>query len=261
MINIQKNIPLAPHTTFKIGGPAKYFVEVKNKEELKEAMAWARDHHEEAFMMGEGSNLLIADAGVQKLVVLLGCEGVEVKKKEIKCFAGCKLMHVVETARDNALQGMERMAGIPGSVGGAVRGNAGAFGTETKDVVREVVAIHRETLEERIFTNEECAFSYRMSYFKKYPEWVVAEAVFALSAGDNAQLDAIMKDTVAQRNAKQYQDVRSAGSFFVNPVVEDEALRKEFEQESGSESRGSKVPAGGLLIRWDFAARKSAERR
>jgi len=248
-IDIQKNISLAPHTTFKIGGPAKEFVVVRTAEEIAEALTYAKKCELEVFLLGGGSNILVSDAGFDGLVIHLADVNPEVKETAIHAFAGTSLERVVNTARDASLSGLQNVAGVPGTVGGAVRGNAGAFGTEMKDVVSRVTAVHRETFAIQAFSREECHFSYRMSVFKEGDEWVVAEAVFSLEAGEKEALTAHMENIVAQRNAKQDQSAWCAGSFFVNPVVENDGLRKEFEQEVGTSCREGKVPAGWLIDR------------
>ncbi len=256
MITIQENIPLAPYTTFKIGGPARYYFEASDTEELKEALHWAREQKQEVYILGGGSNVLISDSGYPGLVIRLVETTPIVVGNMITAFAGCPLMMVVQTAQKNALAGMERMAGIPGTIGGAAYGNAGAFGTEMKNVVASVTAVHLETVEERRFLHGQCEFGYRKSYFKTNPEWVIAQVEVSLEEGKDTELLAIMGDTIAQRNAKQTQDVKSAGSYFVNPVIEDDMLRKEFEKESGTASRENKVPAGWIIDKAGLRGKK-----
>lgn len=247
MITIQENILLSPYTTFKIGGPARYFFQATDVESVKEALHWARENKQEVYILGGGSNILISDAGYRGLVIRLAEALPEVDGDVMRVFAGCKLMTAVETAQEHGLAGMERLAGIPGTIGGATYGNAGAFGTEMKDITASVTAFHMHTVEERRFLHGECEFGYRQSYFKLHPEWVVAQVEVSLEEGKASHLLTIMEDTIAQRNAKQTQDVKCAGSFFINPVIENRELREEFETESGSESRGNKVPAGWLI--------------
>jgi UDP-N-acetylmuramate dehydrogenase len=138
------------------------------------------------------------------------------------------------------------MAGIPGTVGGAVRGNAGAFGTEMKDVLIEARAFNTETGDIRIFTNAECAFAYRDSFFKRNPAWVVLGATVALAPVDAAESATRIEDTISEREKRHLQDVRAAGSYFTNPVAPPEVV-KQFEAEKGVRSRESRVPAGWLI--------------
>jgi UDP-N-acetylmuramate dehydrogenase len=247
MLTFEKNIPLAPFTTFRIGGPAKYFVKVRNAEEIQEALKWAESHKESLFFLGGGSNILISDEGFNGLVIFFEPGDVEVEGENIRTPSGTLLETVVDIARDHSLFGLQNLAGIPGSVGGAVRGNAGAFGVEIKDVVSSVRCVNKKTFEIRELNNQECHFSYRMSVFKEREELIVASVVFDLDFGNKEEIDVAMKEIIAKRNDKQDQMVLCAGSFFVNPTVENEELRKEFEEEAGVRCRENKVPAGWLI--------------
>ena len=246
MISLQENIALAPYTTFKIGGPARWFACVRTAEELQEAFMWAKEKGIQTFLLGGGSNILVSDKGFSGLVIRL--EQSDPKREELSliAFAGTTLGSVVDMARDYSLEGMQNLAGIPGLVGGAVRGNAGAFGVEVKDIIFSVKALHPETLQEKVFYNEECHFSYRSSVFKE-EGWIVTEVIFKLRPGKKEVLAKTMEEIVTQRNAKHNQSALCAGSFFINPVVENEDLRKEFEKESNSICREKKVPAGWLI--------------
>jgi UDP-N-acetylmuramate dehydrogenase len=256
MITIQENVLLAPYTTFKIGGLARYFSQVSNIEGVKEVICWAQKQNQEIHILGGGSNVLISDSGYPGLVVHLAESVPVVIENGLRVFSGCRLMTVVETAQQNGLAGIERLAGVPGTIGGATYGNAGAFGTEIKDVVTEVIAIHIKTLEEKKFSNKQCEFGYRNSYFKMNSGWIVAQVEVSLKEGNKDHLLTVMEDILEQRNAKQTQDVNSAGSYFINPVIEDEGLRREFEKESGAKSREKKVPAGWLIDRVGLRGKK-----
>lgn len=248
-INIQENISIAPYTTFKIGGNARWFANVSNAEHIQEALFWAKEKQTKVFLLGGGSNILVSDNGFDGLVIRME-EGVPlVEGSKITAFSGSILKSVVILAKDRSLGGMEYLYGIPGSVGGAVRGNAGAFGVEIKDVVSSVKVIERQSLEIITLTNTQCHFSYRSSVFKERGDMVVVEAVFSLKEGKKEELELRMEETDSKRNARQNQSAQCAGSFFVNPVVSNEALRKEFEKETGAISRENKVPAGWLIDR------------
>jgi UDP-N-acetylmuramate dehydrogenase len=137
-LNIQKNIPLAPLTTFKIGGPAKFFVEVSDEEALLEALQFANENNLKVFVLGGGSNILVSDEGFDGLVIKLKASDIPVeaiRELPLRCWAGENLASVVSLAKDNSLAGLEWATGIPGTIGGAVFGNAGAFGKWMEDVV------------------------------------------------------------------------------------------------------------------------------
>lgn len=246
MLQIQNNIELKPLTTFKIGGPADYFISVTNQAELAEAITWAQEKKQPVFFFGGGSNVLIHDNGFRGVVIHITADDLKVSETEINCAVGTKLLTLVTTAAEHGLSGLQNLTGIPGTVGGAIRGNAGAFGVEIKDVIKEVTAFHRETGEVRVFSTAECAFEYRQSFFKSHPEWIVWSGRFELTPGDVKTITVEGAEILAQRNRKQIQDIKSAGSCFVNPVV-DEKLREQFETEKGVQSHGGRVPAGWLI--------------
>lgn len=161
--------------------------------------------------------------------------------------AGANLLVVVKAASAAGLAGMERLAGIPGSVGGAIRGNAGAFGMEIKDVVTQVKFYDRKAGKLREYSQAECQFGYRSSYFKSHPELVILSAEFTLWPGDAAELERINRETIGKREAKHPQHAKCAGSFFMNPTVEDRELHREFEKDTGLLSKSDKLPAGWLI--------------
>lgn len=245
MLQIASNTPLSALTTFEIGGAAKHFVEVKNEEEIREAILWTREHGEKFFVMGGGSNLLIPDEGFDGLVIHLRSSQFKVIKDGplyLQAEAGCNLLSLIRAAADEGLGGWEKLSGIPGTLGGAVRGNAGAFGSEIKDFVMWVKTLDTNTLEIHEFSNAECAFDYRMSYFKKHPELVVLRA--HLQLGESRKH--LIEETIAEREKRHIQNVRAAGSYFMNPIAPQNVVAL-FESEKGVASRGGRVPAGWLI--------------
>jgi UDP-N-acetylmuramate dehydrogenase len=248
MIHIQENIPLAPFTTFKIGGKARYFTEASTPGQITAALEWAEEKNAPAFMLSGGSNVLFADAGYPGLVIRLAEGGWQFTEAGFVASGAVNLGEMIEASLEKGLGGMERMSGIPGSLGGALRGNAGAFGAEIKDVVTRVKALHQKTGLLKDFTNQECAFGYRTSYFKQNPEWVVVEVAIALTPGGDAkELLRIAKETRDKREAKHPQSAKCAGSFFMNPLVKNEKLLEEFTDETGTSSKNGRLPAGWLI--------------
>lgn len=162
------------------------------------------------------------------------------------CAAGAKLMDLLMYAAENNMSGGENLAGIPGSVGGAIRGNAGAFGSEMKDIIKEVHAIDATNGKTQVFTNADCVFGYRTSFFKKNPQFIIISATFAFTPGLKKNIEAAMYTIIGKRNNKQIQDIKSAGSWFVNPEV-DKKLQDVFEKDSGQKTHNGRVPAGWLL--------------
>lgn len=257
MITVQENVPLAPYTTFKIGGPADYFVEAHDATSVVEAFEWAESKHIPTFILAGGSNILFPDTGYRGLVIHLQGDHIEIKENTVTASAASVLKNVIDTALEGGLQGMEYMSGIPGSLGGAVRGNAGAFGTEIKDVVLRVKAVNKTSGLVKDFQNSECEFAYRQSFFKSHPEWVILEVQLVLRPGGNPEdLKRIAKETRDKREAKHPQDAKCAGSFFMNPVVTNEKLLKEFEEENGTPSRNGKLPAGWLITHVGLRGKK-----
>ncbi|MEA3322631.1 MAG: hypothetical protein U9Q12_00225, partial [Patescibacteria group bacterium] len=133
-----------------------------------------------------------------------------------------------------------------GTVGGGVRGNAGAFGLEMKDIVTQIHVLNVETGENETFDNMRCEFEYRNSIFKKNAQYIIIDIIFQFVAGDKEQIQNAMQEIITKRNTKQMQDIKSAGSWFVNPTV-DEKVQKMFERDTGKESHDGRVPAGWLL--------------
>lgn len=248
MVALRENVPLAPLTTFKVGGQARYYCEAAGAIELSEAFDYAEKHHLKLYVLGGGSNVLFSDAGFPGIVVRLIGGGITVVGDKISAGAGMSLFDVVWKAKDAGLQGIEKLAGIPGSFGGAVRGNAGAFGTEIGQYVVSVKVLDRHTGMVDEHTKEECQFSYRNSLFKKQTNLVILSAEIRLSSGgDQAELERVIKETVAIREKKHPQDAKCAGSFFMNPVVTDPHLLEEFEKDTGTPSKDGKLPAGWLI--------------
>lgn len=247
MIHLKKNVPLAPLTTFRIGGKADYFVEATGAFELAEAIEYAEQHDLLVYIFGGGSNVLFSDKGFGGMVIRMTDGGIQVSGEKILCGAGVPLFDVVRAAGNAGLSGIERLAGIPGSFGGAIRGNAGAFGTEIGNVINSVKGYVRETGMVKGYNREACEFAYRMSTFKKNPDLIILSAEMKLAFGDKDELERIMNDTVKKREAKHSQDALCAGSFFMNPVVRDEKLRQEFERDTGMAPKDDKLPAGWLI--------------
>lgn len=255
-MKIQKNILLKNYSTFKIGGPAKYFSEVETVGELKELIQWAQKEKEKFMILGGGSNILFHDKGFNGLVIRLVNNEIKLKnKKNIYCGAGASLSKLVAFSVKNSLTGLEWAAGIPGTVGGAIRGNAGAFGSEIKDTIKDVVYFNLNNLEIEKCDSKECKFDYRQSVFKEFDHKIIWEALFALKKEKEEVVQEKVKEIIQSRQKKHpcLVDAGSAGSIFKNPVV-DESIIKIFEQEKGikCKSLDNHVPAGWLIDMCDL---------
>lgn len=243
------NVTLAPYTTFKVGGKASLFVEVSSPIELAEALETADRESVPVFILGGGSNVLFSDNGFPGLVIRMVDGGILVRGDGcITAGSGIPLQEVVHTAAENSLAGIETLAGIPGSVGGALRGNAGAFGNDIGRHVVSVKTFHKETGMVKEVLAKDCAFGYRESYFKKHPHTIILSAVLKLKPdGHRTDIRRVMRETIAKREEKHSQTALCAGSFFMNPVVSDRNLQRDFELESGATCREGKIPAGWLI--------------
>ena len=257
MLNIQENIPLAPYTTFKIGGPARFFCEAKSEEEILEALEFAQEKKLPFFVLGGGSNVLVSDKGFDGLVIKISKfpptgdhpQGDKIKDTKIDCDAGCSLSKIVSESVKAGLTGLEWAAGIPGTVGGAVRGNAGAYGGTMADSVKSVRA-----LEISNFKNEDCGFDYRDSIFKHNQNFIILSVELKLKKGDKAESEKKIKEILAKRKEKQPMEFPSPGSFFKNPrliggqaVVKNKDLIKQFETDTGQKIRDDKIPAPWII--------------
>ncbi|MFZ1626597.1 MAG: UDP-N-acetylmuramate dehydrogenase [Candidatus Moraniibacteriota bacterium] len=247
MLSIRRDVPLAPFSTFRIGGPADFFAGVTTVPELIEALEYAETNNLKSFVFSGGSNLLIADRGFRGMVIRIANQSMRVTEGKLYADAGAHLLDVVQFANSRGLAGIERLAGIPGSVGGAIRGNAGAFGAEIGSVVLSVKVYNRKTRKLREFSKKDCAFGYRLSYFKAHPECVIISAELRLTGGTTSELIALSDRTMETREAKHPQSALCAGSFFMNPIVTDEVLREEFAHDTGKSSKDGKLPAGWLI--------------
>jgi UDP-N-acetylmuramate dehydrogenase len=251
-LKIQQNITLAPFTTFKIGGPAKYFVEVSAEEALSEAINFSKDNNLEVFVLGGGSNVVISDRGFDGLVIKIKDQNADCRITEqngkflLECQSGSSLADVVNFCSKNSLTGIEWAGGIPGAFGGAVRGNAGAYGGEMKEIIQNVRIIKVPDAKIKTYSNTDCQFSYRSSIFKKDKNLIIISAVIMLEKGNQEEIVNKVREIIAKRTGKLPSDF-SAGSFFQNPIVNNPELIARFERDAQSKSRENKIPAGWLI--------------
>lgn len=246
MQKIKENVPLAPLTTFEIGGAAKYLVGVRTEDDIREALAWAKEKGTKFVVLAGGSNVLLPDGGLDALVIRLRGDLYGCKDGAVDSWAGTNLLKTIQAMGAQGWGGWEKLAGIPGTIGGAVRGNAGAFGPEIKDFVTKVRALNSETGETKEFTNAECDFSYRHSFFKDNPEWVITRVHVQLTHKSDLWVREQIEETIAERERRHLQNVKAAGSFFMNPKAPSEIIAM-FEKEKQVKSREGRVPAGWLI--------------
>ena len=214
------NEPMSEHTTFKIGGPADLFIEPKSEEEAAEAVSICRENNVSITVIGNGSNLLVSDDGIEGAVICFGREFSKITVEDTKIYAesGAMLSHVCIAAGDNGLTGLEFAFGIPGAVGGAVFMNAGAYGGNISDVVVSSLCYDTRTDCIRKIDLEEHEFKYRESIYSKNPHLIILAVMMELVPGKNADIIAEMNKNVRARKEKQPLEFPSAGSVFKRPL-------------------------------------------
>lgn len=217
-IPLAEQEPMTRRTTFGIGGPA-LLLRPRSRAELQAAMTLCREAGEEPFILGRGSNLLVSDSGISRPVIQLDGDFTAITREgnTLRCGAGASLIAVCRAAAENSLSGIEWGYGIPGSLGGGVYMNAGAYGGEMRDVLTEVTFLD-EAGEYRTLPAAELSLSYRHSIFEDRPGTVIVEAVLTLTPGDPAAIRAAMEDYMSRRREKQPLEYGSAGSTFKRPV-------------------------------------------
>ena len=239
MIIIKKNEPLANHCTYRIGGPARVLFLAADEREIIAGIEIAKEKNFKMMILGGGSNVLFSDCGFDGLVLKLANNFIKIAEEKenravVLAGAGAPLAALVKFALDNSLAGMEWAAGIPGTAGGAIRGNAGAFGREIGAAVLRVRAleISGKSVVPAIVGKEDCAFGYRESVFKRNKNLVITAAKFVLEKGNANEIADKIKECAEKKRISQPLDFPSAGSVFKNPegffaakIIEDCGLK------------------------------------
>ena len=209
--------PMNRHTTFRIGGPAEVFLMPESYEQLREALLLCKKENLPFFILGNGSNLLVSDRGYRGVIIQMdrNMGAVCLEGNEIRACAGALLSSIAAAARKASLTGFEFAGGIPGTLGGAVMMNAGAYGGEIKDVLKQVTIMTREG-EIRTLPVEELEMGYRTSIIKK-AGYIVLEAVISLEKGREEEIMAKTRELAEKRSEKQPLEYPSAGSTFKRP--------------------------------------------
>lgn len=216
-IAILENEPMSRHTTFRIGGPARYFISLTPHTPVGELLAALRETGEPVTVIGRGSNLLVRDEGIPGVVVCTtGLSGLRVSGNRIEVQSGASLAQAAAAALANGLTGAEFAAGIPGSLGGAVFMNAGAYDGQMADIVTASAYVLPDGSDGRV-QGAEHAFGYRESAYQRYPERLITAVTLELYPGDPEAIRAKMDDFAARRRDKQPLEYPSAGSTFKRP--------------------------------------------
>lgn len=284
-IRILENVPLAGYSTFRCGGPARYFAEPSDASEVAELLTWAKDKGVETFILGNGSNCLISDEGFDGLVIRIGKNMSKLESEEtddgkviITAGAGLSYARFGNYCVELSLTGAEFACGIPGSCGGAIFMNAGAYGGETKDFVKSVTYYDGTSV--KTVDNEGCEFGYRASLFEKLDSQnqtaVVLEFTAVLSKGNKEEIVALTEDLRNRRMNSQPLDVPSAGSTFKRPegyfaakLIEEAGLKGFALDDSGAQvspkhagfvvNNGGKASASDVLRLIDYVTLKVFE--
>ncbi|MDP2652378.1 MAG: UDP-N-acetylmuramate dehydrogenase, partial [bacterium] len=256
-MNVQEHVPLAPFTTLNIGGSARFFIEARTEEEIQEAFAYARERNLPLFFLGAGSNLLVPDTSVEGVVLKIALHSVAFENNGDETLliagAGTPWEEIVDAASERELFGIENLAGIPGTMGGAAVQNIGAYGAELADIFAYADVIDTATGIHRRIEQAEAAFSYRTSFFKMHRELVVVRVALHLSkrgtpniaypdlalalrslgeAGRASKASLTPTEIVSAIRTIRAQkfpcasEGGTAGSFFKNPIVDEKTLTR-----------------------------------
>jgi UDP-N-acetylmuramate dehydrogenase len=216
-LSVAAGVPLSRYTRFGIGGPADVYAETAGEEAFLSALAVARSSGLPYMVMGGGTNLIVSDAGFRGIMLRFVAARIRAAGNAVTADAGAALEDLVDFAVARGLGGIETLAGIPGSVGAAVYGNAGAYGHSIAERVRRVRFFDGASV--RVFAREECGFSYRESAFKRHKEWVIFTVDLELESAPESRLRATAEDILAVRKRKFPLTMKCAGSIFKNLIL------------------------------------------
>lgn len=263
---IREQIPLKDFTNYKIGGPAKYFFNAENKQDLMKAIKTAKDFNLPVFILGGGSNVLVSDKGFDGIVIKISNEpyGEQATKFQISNFnevyaaAGAALDDLVDFTANAGLSGLEWAAGIPGAtIGGSIYGHAQAFGDKISDVIKSVEAIDFRTLEIKNFSKKQCQFALKDSIFKRNKNLIIISAVLEFREKDSEEIKREIEKNISYRSMRHPIKFPSAGSTFVNPEakIKNKKLLMEFPELAEYNKKGI-IPAGYLISECGLAGEK-----
>ncbi len=243
-VTVSERAPLSNYTRFAIGGPADFLVETPSEEAFAAALAAARECGLKTVIIGGGTNLIVSDSGFRGMALRFRGEALAAEGSRVAAQAGASLQDLVDFANAHGLAGLETLAGIPGSVGAAIYGNAGAYGRSIGERVARIRFFDGAGV--RSFPAAACEFAYRESVFKRNKDWIILSAELELEPGDAAALQARAGEILAIRNQKFPPTMKCAGSIFKNLLVKDlpQALVAEV---PAPVVREGKIPAAWFL--------------
>ena len=242
-----ENEPMSKHTNFRIGGPAKWFVEVRSVEELQNVLDVARENELATFVFGGGSNLLASDQGFDGIVIKIAMRTYDIQGTRVRADAGVLSSGLARATANAGLKGLTWAISLPGTVGGGVRGNAGCFGGEMKDHCTSVLVQRGGALVE--IGKDDLKFGYRESAIK-HSDDIILSATFELEEGDARELKSELDDKLMKRKTSQPLDAGSAGCMFKNyEIGTDEELQRLVEKlDLPSEMQSARRVSAGWLI-------------
>jgi UDP-N-acetylmuramate dehydrogenase len=254
----KENVSLSEYSNYKIGGPARYFFTARNEDGLKKALMEAQNRKLKIFFLGGATNLLIPDKGFNGLVVRCAFNELKRSDNDIHVGAGVSMAKLIRFAAKENLAGLEWAGGLPGTVGGAIRGNAGCFGGETKDSIRSVRSMDAKTFHVLNRSRVGCRFGYRSSVYKeRQGDEVVLSAVFRLKKGKYADIWQIAKKNMDWRKERHPLQYPNIGSIFKNiPVA---GVPKRWQKELAQNPKMDPfpvVPAARIIARAGLTGKK-----
>lgn len=260
----KRNILLKNYTTFKIGGPAKYFFEAKNKKDLVEAIKTAKELKLDFFILGGGGNMLVSDKGFQGLVIKI--QNTKFKsaswrtKLKISCESGLSLAKLVSESLKVEVTGMEWAVGIPGTVGGAIRGNAGAFEQSMGQIIKKVEVYDLKDLRFKIYELKDCKFKYRDSIFKYNKNLIIISAELEFKKVNKEEIRKKIVENLKWRRKHQPLEFPSAGSIFQNVKIKmkNEKLKSKIKKDKNLKViiKNNIIPAGWLIEKCNLKGKK-----
>lgn len=216
---LQEDVPMSKHTSFRAGGCADLMAEPQTVEELKKVLSVLSEDGCPHMVLGNGSNILVRDSGYRGVMVKIGSafDSITVENDRVECGAGALMSSVARAAADKALAGLEFASGIPGSIGGAIFMNAGAYGGEIVNVLEKVHLVSKDGSRDFYMNADELDMGYRHSLLHETGDLAIG-AVFRLEHGDKDEIKTTIAELAARRNEKQPVNYPSAGSFFKRPT-------------------------------------------
>jgi len=252
---IKRNISLKNYSTFKIGDKARFFVEVKTLEHLISVLQWAKTNQCPFFILGNGSNVLFQDRGFNGLVIKLENSNCFLKNKNtLVAEAGLTVGEFLSQCIKHQIKGFEWLAGIPGTIGGAVYGNAGAFGYEIKNFIKKVITLDPKNFKIKKYSLKQCRFDYRESIFKKNKE-IILSAELKLKKGKKKEIQKKIQENWQYKVSRHLFEYPSAGSVFKNIIIKDTIFKKYYNKKTEKVRikdeeiavKGGKVSAGYFI--------------